>query len=385
MTENNFALIRHDGQIFHFGSEGLTFGRSQTNQIIIPHPSVSRLHARILISGGQCWLRDENSAGGVLINNRRMQGQGAIQINDVITIGNASFRLIPAQPAPQQRERGPVQESTSTKVSQKHLPVFIGGGLVLILGLVMILAGSGGLSPGSGDSSANEGSSVSDPHIDPKEQAVTRAQSALNAHPDFVDHLVEYQEAADQVDSYITFEAEAQSLIGLIDLLKTLHAWDLIINAANLSHPGGGEAIEVLDRLLREMLDIKGNLDQVYVMEDTRQAGQSFISHPTWDALLALDATLGNSMAVLKSLQGDIEPILTKTTQALEQVELAMNVAGNLSQDYNIGALNDFSQGANRILESVQDLHDFLFALDQSVSADLELMSTIQSITDQAR
>ena len=114
MTEYRFALLRHDGQVFPFGDEGVSFGRSQTNQIVISDLSVSRLHARILLSGGQCWLRDEQSAGGIYVNNLHVQGQQVVRINDVITIGSAAFRLIPAQAA-HRGEGASISESLGVK------------------------------------------------------------------------------------------------------------------------------------------------------------------------------------------------------------------------------------------------------------------------------
>jgi pSer/pThr/pTyr-binding forkhead associated (FHA) protein len=385
MAETHFALLRHDGETFVFGEEGISIGRSQTNGIVIPHASVSREHARILVTPGQCWLRDQNSAGGILVNNRRVAGQQAIHVNDVITIGNNSFRLILAQSAQRRSVDNVQQPSPSSGLEKKFLPLIIGGALVLIIGLVMIF--SGGIDLGGDPSDASTGSDSSNREIivDPRENAVSLALSALEEHRNFDQHVAEYRKTADTVNDYITFEAEAQSIINTIDLLKTYQIWGVMVSAADLYYPGGGAALEMMDDVLRNLVKITANLDRVSDLEETRSASQSFISNPSWAALLDLEKTTPNSKSALIGLKSDLAPILTQTSDAFETLQLAFNAADEVSSTINNGTLSSFTQGIDNIIQPVQDLYNYINDINRSINTDLDLMERIQSITNQAR
>lgn len=69
-----------------------TVGRSDKCDIVLPHVSVSKCHARILCEPDGVWIADNRSTNGVLVNNRRIAGKEKLREKDVITITNA--RLI---------------------------------------------------------------------------------------------------------------------------------------------------------------------------------------------------------------------------------------------------------------------------------------------------
>ena len=97
MSENQYHLVSHTGQVYNFGEGGLTIGRQRANQVAISDKSISRQHARILVAAGKCWIRDENSGTGTFVNDQRVQGQQELRPGDVLRIGNTNFRLEFAQ------------------------------------------------------------------------------------------------------------------------------------------------------------------------------------------------------------------------------------------------------------------------------------------------
>lgn len=67
----------------------LTIGRNADCDIILPHVSVSRRHASIIQERGGCFIQDDNSTNGVLVNGRRVNGRQPLCEKDVIVITNS--------------------------------------------------------------------------------------------------------------------------------------------------------------------------------------------------------------------------------------------------------------------------------------------------------
>jgi len=139
MSENQYHLVSHTGQVYNFGEGGLTIGRQRANQVAISDKSISRQHARILVAAGKCWIRDENSGTGTFVNDQRVQGQQELRPGDVLRIGNTNFRLEFAQ----------AQERSAKNVKSKQV-LLIGAGLLVTVIAFMVLGSprSGTLSPG---------------------------------------------------------------------------------------------------------------------------------------------------------------------------------------------------------------------------------------------
>jgi pSer/pThr/pTyr-binding forkhead associated (FHA) protein len=74
-------------------ARGLTMGRSDTRDIVIPDPASSRHHCSIFLQQGQHVLRDMGSANGVFVNGARVE-ECVLRTGDVITIGNTELRYV---------------------------------------------------------------------------------------------------------------------------------------------------------------------------------------------------------------------------------------------------------------------------------------------------
>jgi hypothetical protein len=108
-------------------------GRHPSNNVVISDPSVSRMHARLLLAGGRCWVRDEKSKTGVFVNQQPIRGQQEIRQGDLLTIGTMSFRLTRMTPYELARQR-----------PKRKLPagvLAVAGALVVVI----ILAFAGGI------------------------------------------------------------------------------------------------------------------------------------------------------------------------------------------------------------------------------------------------
>lgn len=95
-----------DGVLFVFSSSGsndkwysislfrkqkLTIGRESGCDITLPHVSVSKFHAQIVLQRDGYYIIDNGSTNGIIINNRRIFGRAKLHEKDVISITNSKL------------------------------------------------------------------------------------------------------------------------------------------------------------------------------------------------------------------------------------------------------------------------------------------------------
>jgi len=73
------------------GLSELTIGRDRSCSLVLPHISVSKCHARIIREQDGCYLVDNNSTNGVIVNNRPVSGKVRLHEKDVIVITNSKL------------------------------------------------------------------------------------------------------------------------------------------------------------------------------------------------------------------------------------------------------------------------------------------------------
>jgi len=80
------------GQRFTIGSESITFGRGDDNDVVLTNLLTSRVHAELRYQDGGYVLRDCGSSNGTWVNGRRVTVH-RLQPGDEIVIGGESFRF----------------------------------------------------------------------------------------------------------------------------------------------------------------------------------------------------------------------------------------------------------------------------------------------------
>ncbi|MFT6818979.1 MAG: pSer/pThr/pTyr-binding forkhead associated (FHA) protein [Myxococcota bacterium] len=86
-------------------ARGLTVGRSDTRDVILPDPAGSRHHCSIFLQQRVHVLRDMGSANGVYVNGQRVD-ECTLNDGDIITIGNTELKYVSDQAARQSTARG---------------------------------------------------------------------------------------------------------------------------------------------------------------------------------------------------------------------------------------------------------------------------------------
>ena len=77
----------------------ITIGREADRRLVLPSPSVSRRHARIVLDGPQPFVEDQGSANGVLVNGVRIGQPTALVPGTRVDIAEFRIEFGAAQPA----------------------------------------------------------------------------------------------------------------------------------------------------------------------------------------------------------------------------------------------------------------------------------------------
>ena len=70
----------------------LSVGRTEGNDIVLNHPSVSRKHAKFEIRGEQWWIVDLKSTNGVKVNGN-LVAESQVDAGDKISVGSVQLEL----------------------------------------------------------------------------------------------------------------------------------------------------------------------------------------------------------------------------------------------------------------------------------------------------
>ena len=199
MSSPIFQLTRHDGVNFPLTDRGLSIGRSNQNNLVIQDPNVSRRHARIWISAEKCWIRDENSTSGVLVNNVRVRGQQEIRLGDVIHIGSTALRVDRIDP-------GSLKETSRVKKQQLQIILAVAGVLLVVFLIILTSGKSPVIVPAS---SGNKITSNSSSTTAPTQQRVQPTTSSPGDN--YVSSRGDAQAAVIQIEStgkFADFESD---------------------------------------------------------------------------------------------------------------------------------------------------------------------------------
>ncbi|MGC1399231.1 FHA domain-containing protein, partial [Candidatus Binatus sp.] len=71
----------------------ITIGRGEDNDVVIPHASVSRQHARLMRRDGGFELMDLNSTNGSYVDDRQIHGSAFLSAGSQVRLGDIRFVL----------------------------------------------------------------------------------------------------------------------------------------------------------------------------------------------------------------------------------------------------------------------------------------------------
>lgn len=130
---------------YPMGPQGLTIGRSENRDVVVPDPAASRHHCTILPRDGEFVLRDMGSANGVFVNSVRVR-ESLLASGDRVRIGNTEFRFVVNDAglfeSTASRDLGVRPGVAPPPRRPSRLPRIVGAlvGLLAVVGLVALVA-----------------------------------------------------------------------------------------------------------------------------------------------------------------------------------------------------------------------------------------------------
>jgi FHA domain len=99
--EATFIIIREDLQIdpVTIVAEGLLIGRIPTSELLLNHPTVSRLQAGITNSSGEFFIRNLRMSNPIMLNGEALTDYDALADGDIVGIGPFAINISLAQGA----------------------------------------------------------------------------------------------------------------------------------------------------------------------------------------------------------------------------------------------------------------------------------------------
>jgi adenylate cyclase len=102
-------------RVFELNSgEGYTIGRTEGNDLILNHPSVSRRHGKLESREGSWWVIDENSTNGIKVNDS-LVSEAAIKPGDTLSIGSMQLQ-VKGVPAVDFSDDSPFEDTSGTVI-----------------------------------------------------------------------------------------------------------------------------------------------------------------------------------------------------------------------------------------------------------------------------
>src|SRR5689334_4423555 len=99
--EATFIIIREDLLVdpLKIETEGLLIGRLPVCELLLNHPSVSRLHAGITTSEGEFFIRSLRPSNPIMLNGAKLEDYEALADGDVLGLGPFAVNIAFAQGA----------------------------------------------------------------------------------------------------------------------------------------------------------------------------------------------------------------------------------------------------------------------------------------------
>lgn len=162
------------GSVLTFEGQEMVLGRTEDNDLIIQHKSVSRNHARVTREGDNFRIHDLGSANGVLVNDEEVP-DAVLNDGDVVELGRVRLRYVPPgvefELAPDEIERARLADQNGDDLDDpqtyvtaparaKHVPEKSGppkalfaaaAGLLIVVAILITLFAGGSDKPDEPD------------------------------------------------------------------------------------------------------------------------------------------------------------------------------------------------------------------------------------------
>lgn len=90
-----WAQLTGRGESYDIGRNRALVGRSQENDVVIPHDDISRVHALVYRHTGQSWIKDLSSANGTTVDGSRLGDEPVpMEHGSVVILAGHRYRFV---------------------------------------------------------------------------------------------------------------------------------------------------------------------------------------------------------------------------------------------------------------------------------------------------
>jgi hypothetical protein len=226
------------------------------------------------------------------------------------------------------------------------------------------------------------------------EEAITFAQTELEAAGDLEGRLEKYAQTASSLSENIDVLEQARPAMQLIGQLRDVHVpligngWQIMLALLSLATVDGAKVLAKLEETLRSLTELKGSLDNLADLPAVAEAIRAFRADPSRRSLGALSAAGAAATTSLHQLHTDLSEILGPMG------DVADNLGGLIrglrsAAEAGVPVISDAAcravNGIGPIEEPLLALRDRLDQLHQDIGADVEVLERIQEAVRQAR
>lgn len=225
------------------------------------------------------------------------------------------------------------------------------------------------------------------PTPDPWVQAVADAQEVV-AKADIVDHFRVYQETAAQIDQYLVQLEKTRPALDLIDKLKNTNlpiignVWDALIAALDKGYPGSGQALNLMDEGVRELLAYHHRLQRLNDLDAYGLAIQRFQQSPSRETLLNMGQAMTSADEILATADQDAASIQDKVDSvngAISMVRAGLAAAGGINPQLQNG-IDNIQGFVDGVAAPVEEISRTILTIRTQIATDRDAFSRVQEI-----
>ncbi len=226
------------------------------------------------------------------------------------------------------------------------------------------------------------------PTPDPWSIAINQTTQILRQEPDFEFRVRNYQKVAEETNQYLGSIEQIRPALAMVDQLRRTNlpvvgnAWKALIAAMDMASSGTGQALEMLDGLVRQVLEFKGKLDGLRGVDAVADASQRFRNSPSRETLVGLRNACSPWIPVLESITQVLGKQLETLAETLSTARLAQQGLREAGRILNMPGLEDSVRSLNRAVDDVvapiEALQNSGEALRRQMERDLNVMRSIQ-------
>jgi ABC transport system ATP-binding/permease protein len=123
-VESAVAALLHRGRRIAIGSEGVSIGRAEDNDVVVSSERVSRRHARIEEHDRAFWIVDLGSRHGTALNGVRLEAEPRrLASGDAIEVGDERLRFLAGEETRMASREAAVAETRTVRLAGARLTI----------------------------------------------------------------------------------------------------------------------------------------------------------------------------------------------------------------------------------------------------------------------